>query len=158
VFNTIVVGVDGREGGRDALALGARMQRLFGGELFAVYAPPYDLFTCRDTNPDFESVMHLNASDLVENELDRSGVKAHTVALADGSPARALHKAAKWHDSDLIVVGSDTHGPIGRVLAGDVTLGTLHGARPVPGRRRTSPLCRAREGSRDDRRRLRRIA
>jgi nucleotide-binding universal stress UspA family protein len=128
VFNTIVVGVDGREGGRDALALGERMQRLFGGELFAVYAYPYDFFVNRSANPDFESVLHGNASDLVENELDRTGVKAHGVAVADGSPARALHKAAKWHDSDLIVVGSDHHGPIGRVVAGDVTLGTLHGA------------------------------
>jgi nucleotide-binding universal stress UspA family protein len=36
--------------------------------------------------------------------------------------------AAKWHDSDLIAVGSDHRGPIGRVLAGDVTAGTLHGA------------------------------
>ena len=50
------------------------------------------------------------------------------MAVPDGSPARALHEAAKRHDSDVIVVGSDQHGPIGRVLAGDVTLGTLHGA------------------------------
>lgn len=128
MFNTIVVGVDGREGGRDALALGDRLRRVFGGELVAVYAYPNDFFVTRAANPDFESVMHGNATDLVENELDRSGIKAHAVALADGSPARALHKAAKWHDSDLIVVGSDNHGPLGRVVAGDVTLGTLHGA------------------------------
>jgi nucleotide-binding universal stress UspA family protein len=128
VFNTIVIGVDGREGGRDALALGDRLRRVFGGELVAVYAYPNDFFAMRGVNPDFESVMHGNANDLVENELDRAGVKAHAVALSDGSPARALHKAAKWHDSQLIVVGSDHHGPIGRVVAGDVTLGTLHGA------------------------------
>jgi nucleotide-binding universal stress UspA family protein len=36
--------------------------------------------------------------------------------------------AAEWHGADLIVVGSDHHGPVGRVLAGDVTAGTLHGA------------------------------
>lgn len=129
MFKTIVVGVDGREGGRDALALGARLQGLFGGELIAVYAYPFDLFVTRGTTPDFESAMHGNASGLVEDELERTGVKAHGVALADSSPARALHKAATWHDSDLIVVGSDHHGPIGRVLAGNVTLSTLHGAR-----------------------------
>lgn len=128
MFNTIVVGVDGREGGRDALALGDRLRRVFGDELVAVYAYPYDFFVTRGINPDFESVMHGNANDLVENELDRTGIKAHAVALPDGSPARALHKAAKWHDSRLIVVGSDHHGPIGRVMAGNVTLGTLHGA------------------------------
>jgi nucleotide-binding universal stress UspA family protein len=60
--------------------------------------------------------------------LEHMGVDAKAVAMSDGSPARALHKAAKWHDAGVIVVGSDQHGPIGRVLAGDVTLGTLHGA------------------------------
>ena len=72
--------------------------------------------------------MHANASDMVAGELEHMGVNAKAVAMPDGSPARALHKAAKWHDSNVIVVGSDQHGPIGRVLAGDVTLGTLHGA------------------------------
>lgn len=128
MFTTIVVGVDGREGGRDALALGDRLRRVFGGELVAVYAYPNDFFITRGINPDFESVMHGNANDLVEDELDRTGIKAHAVALADGSPGRALHKAAKRHDSALIVVGSDHRGPIGRVVAGDVTLATLHGA------------------------------
>jgi nucleotide-binding universal stress UspA family protein len=128
VFNTIVVGVDGREGGRDALALGERLRAIFGGDLIAVNAYPYNFFGSRGTTADVETIMHANASDMVAGELERAGVKARAVALPDGSPARALHKAAKWHDSDVIVVGSDEHGPIGRVLAGDVTLGTLHGA------------------------------
>ena len=72
--------------------------------------------------------MHANANDMVAGELEHMGVDAQAVAMPDGSPARALHKAAKWHDSNVIVVGSDQRGPIGRVLAGDVTLGTLHGA------------------------------
>jgi nucleotide-binding universal stress UspA family protein len=129
VFNTIVVGVDGREGGRDALALAERLRQLFGGELVAVHAYHHDFFVSRGASPDFESVMHGNANDLVMDELERAGVAAHVVAMADGSPGRALHVAAKWHDSDLIVVGSAHRGPIGRVLAGDVTIGTLHGAR-----------------------------
>ena len=128
MFNSIVVGVDGREGGRDALALGARLRQLFGGELIAVYAYPYDFFVSRGAAPDFEGVMHRNADDLVTSEVERAGIAAHTVAVPDGSPGRALQMAAKWHESDLIVVGSDRHGPIGRVLAGDVTAGTLHGA------------------------------
>src|ERR671932_660856 len=36
MFNTIVVGVDGREGGRDALTLAGRLALLNGGELIAV--------------------------------------------------------------------------------------------------------------------------
>ena len=128
MFSTIVVGVDGREGGRDALALGERLRAIFGADLIAVNAYPYDFFVSRGPSPDFESIMHANASDMVAGELMRTGVNAQAVAVPDGSPARALHEVAKRHDSSVIIVGSDQRGPIGRVLAGDVTLGSLHGA------------------------------
>ena len=52
MFNEIIVGVDGGEGGRDALALAARLASLFGGELVAVHAYPYDLFSSRGTTPE----------------------------------------------------------------------------------------------------------
>ena len=129
MFSTVIVGVDGREGGRDALALGERLRAIFSGDLIAVNAYPYDWFVNRGDTADVESVMHSNADDMVAGELEHMGVNATGVAMPDGSPARALHKAAKRHDGSVIVVGSDQHGPIGRVLAGDVTLGTLHGAR-----------------------------
>jgi ABC-type sugar transport system substrate-binding protein len=51
VFNKIIVGVDGREGGRDAVALAARLASLFGGELVAVHAYPYELFSSRGRPP-----------------------------------------------------------------------------------------------------------
>jgi nucleotide-binding universal stress UspA family protein len=129
VFNKIIVGVDGSGGGRDALALAARLARLFDGELIAVHAYPYDLFARRGATPDLDNIMHGNAEDTIAIELERAGVEARTIALPDGSPGRALQLAAKRHHGDLIVVGSAHHGPIGRVLAGDVTMGTLHGAR-----------------------------
>ena len=128
MFNKIIVGVDGRQGGRDALALAARLASLFDGELVAVHAYPYDVFTSRGRTPDFETIMHGNAEDLLTEELERTYVAAHTAAMPDGSPGRALHLAAKRHHGSLIVVGSAHRGPIGRVLAGDVTMGTLHGA------------------------------
>jgi nucleotide-binding universal stress UspA family protein len=59
------------------------------------------------------------------------GVAWFATRVADGSPGRALHRAAEDHDGDLIVVGSAHHGRVVRVLAGDVTAGTLHGA-PCP--------------------------
>jgi nucleotide-binding universal stress UspA family protein len=128
VFNKIIVGVDGSEGGRDALALAARLASLFDGELVAVHAYPYDLFTGRGTTPEFETIMHGSAQDLLTDELERTHVTAHTAAMPDGSPGRALHLAAQRHHAGLIVVGSAHRGTIGRVLAGDVTMGTLHGA------------------------------
>ena len=95
MFNTIVVGVDGREGGRDALALGERLRRLFGGELVAVHAYSSELFVSRGASPDFETVMHGHAVDLVVGEMEAAGVEGHAVAMRNDSPGRALHAAAK---------------------------------------------------------------
>ena len=53
MFNTIVVGGDGSEGGRDALALGDRLRELFGRDLVAVHAYPNDFLTRRGNTPDF---------------------------------------------------------------------------------------------------------
>ena len=58
-------------------------------------------------------------------------MSARPFVVADGSPGRALHRAATAHGADLIVVGSAHRGRVGRVLAGDVAAGTLHGA-PCP--------------------------
>ena len=128
MFNKIIVGVDGRQGGRDALALAARLASLSGGELVAVHAYPYDVFTGRGATPDFETIMHGSAEYLLTEELERAHVAAHTAAMPDGSPGRALHLAAKRRHASLIVVGSAHRGTVGRVLAGDVTMGTMHGA------------------------------
>jgi nucleotide-binding universal stress UspA family protein len=48
-----------------------------------------------------------------------------------GSPARALHDAAEQLGAAVVVVGSTHRGRVGRVLAGDVAAGLLHGA-PCP--------------------------
>jgi nucleotide-binding universal stress UspA family protein len=75
--------------------------------------------------------MHGAAQETLDTELERAGVTSHAIATSDDSPGRALQRIAKREHGDLIVVGSAHRGPIGRVLAGDVTAGTLHGA-PCP--------------------------
>jgi nucleotide-binding universal stress UspA family protein len=131
MFKTIVVGIDGREGGRDALALAASLQRSFGSELIAVHAFPYDYYLSRSPDAELAEGMHDRALANVTSELEHTGVTARAVAIPDDSPGRALHLATIGHGGDLIVVGSAHRGRVGRVLAGDVTAGTLHGA-PCP--------------------------
>jgi nucleotide-binding universal stress UspA family protein len=131
MFKTIIVGVDAREGGRDALALASTLARLGGGELIAVHAYPYDYFVSRGAGAEFETAMHGAALETLEGELERTGVDARPVAVPDGSPGRALHLAARRNEGDLIVVGSTHRGALGRVLAGDATASALHGA-PCP--------------------------
>jgi len=131
MFKTIIVGVDAREGGRDALALADALARVSGGELVALHVYPYDYYVSRGASTGFEAAMHGAAMETLQGELKRTGIGARAFAVPDGSPGRALHLAAEREHADLIVVGSAHRGRIGRVLAGDVAAGTLHSS-PCP--------------------------
>jgi nucleotide-binding universal stress UspA family protein len=131
MFTKILVGVDARAGGRDALALADALAQLSGGELIALHAYPWDYYVSRGASSEFEGAMHGAAMETLEGELERAGVSARAIAVPDASPGRVLHLAAEREHADLIVVGSAHRGPIGRVLAGDVTAGTLHSS-PCP--------------------------
>jgi nucleotide-binding universal stress UspA family protein len=131
MFDPIVVGVDGREGGRDALALAGFLRATFGGRVIAVTAYPHDTFPVRATRLPYDGVVAHQAHTMLEREVRDAGVQAQAMALPDSSPARALHDVAEREQAALIVVGSDHQGAIGHVLAGDVTAGALYGA-PCP--------------------------
>jgi nucleotide-binding universal stress UspA family protein len=131
MFTTIVVGVDGRQGGRDALVLADRLRAAGTDELVAVQAYPYEYFVSRGSNADFEAVVREDVRKSLRAELEATGVDAQPAVVPDGSPARALHLAAERHRADLIVVGSSHRGRAGRVVAGDVSVSTMHGA-PCP--------------------------
>jgi nucleotide-binding universal stress UspA family protein len=131
MFKTIIVGIDGLDGGRDALALAGSLGGVFGSDLVAVHAFPLDNFLGRGADGEYEKVIHDRAVEVAREEVARAGVPARPFVVADGSPGRALHRAAVAHDAGLIVVGSAHRGRVGRVLAGDVAAGTLRGA-PCP--------------------------
>jgi nucleotide-binding universal stress UspA family protein len=127
MFSTMVVGVDGREGGRDALALA---QSLGGpkARLVLVNAYPYAPLPSRASSAAYDVALREATVKLLEDERERAGVDGDVKAIPDTSPVRALHRCAERERADLIVVGSSHHGPLGRVIAGDVATGTLHGA------------------------------
>ena len=131
VFNTIVVGVDGRQGGRDALHLAGRLAEAGGGELVAVRVFLYHHRPALTGSPAVEA-QRLTTQVALDSELaERRISTARTHVIGETSPARALHRIAERERADVLVVGSTHHGPVGRVLAGDVALGTLHGS-PCP--------------------------
>src|SRR5690242_1497398 len=131
MFTTIVVGVDGREGGRDALALAGRLALLDGGELIAVRVLPFDYYVSRAGSPPYSSLAEQDAKAELAHELEEAGVTARIRVLGDNSPARALHRVAEESRADMIVVGSTHHSRTGRVFAGDDAAGTVHGS-PCP--------------------------
>src|SRR5262249_58370681 len=56
MFKTIVVGVDGRDGGRDALALAGRLALVAGGDIVAVRALPLEYWVTRGGAPAYSAV------------------------------------------------------------------------------------------------------
>jgi nucleotide-binding universal stress UspA family protein len=129
MFDKTVVGVDDREGGRDALALAATLTRVGGGaELIAVRAYPYGPRPSRVSAGGYADDLRAEAGAGLERAIADSGVNARAVIVGDTSPARALHLVAEDEGADLLVVGSTHRGEIGRVLVGGVTAGVLHHA------------------------------
>jgi nucleotide-binding universal stress UspA family protein len=129
MFEKTVVGVDDREGGRDALALAATLTRVGGGaELIAVRAYPYGPQPSRASVGGYADDLRAESGAELERAIADSGVNARAVVVGDTSPARALHLVAEDEGADLLVVGSTHRGEMGRVLVGGVTAGVLHHA------------------------------
>ena len=61
-------------------------------------------------------------------EVAAASAGGEPVTVPSTSAARGLQDLAEKIDADLIVVGSASHGPIGRVLAGNTGLSLLHGS------------------------------
>jgi nucleotide-binding universal stress UspA family protein len=129
MFGKIIVGVDGTDGGRDAIAL-ARTLAGATARLVLVTAFPHDEVLNRATSRGYENLVR---EDVDAALLASAGddARCRIAAIADSSPARALHEEAERENADLIVVGSCRYGAVGRLLLGDVGRATLHGA-PCP--------------------------
>ncbi|HET7054283.1 MAG TPA: universal stress protein [Solirubrobacterales bacterium] len=123
----LLVGLDDREGGKDALELARVLSGredasalvvtvLHTGPLPREYAllPEEE---CREAETLFEEAREKLA-----------GVDVETRAYGGGSPAGILTTLAEREDFDAIVVGSPHRGAFGRVLVGSVATALLNGA------------------------------
>jgi nucleotide-binding universal stress UspA family protein len=125
-FKTAVVGVDGRNGGRDAIALAAALVAPGGRLVLAAVVRPRGAGKLGPLVADGD---RRAAAEMLESERARLGGAA-SIAVAVGSSVRdGLHRVVAAHDADLLVLGSTHRGPLGRVLLGDDASGTLDGAR-----------------------------
>lgn len=126
MFKKLIVGLDGLDGGADAFAL-ARMLAPDETDLVLVHAYPYEHEPSRASALDYDALIRGDAEKLLAEAAPQDR-PATLLAVGDLSPARALHHAAEEQDADLIVIGSCRRSAIGRVLVGDVSRSTLHGA------------------------------
>lgn len=128
MFERVIAGFDGYDGGRDAVFLADRLRprqltvvMAYGAK--AVIAPTAALTYWDDGRAD--------AQRRVAAACDELGVTARQHVVADLSPAHALHDQAAEDHADLLVIGSSHRGRLGRLLVGDVGTSVLLDA-PCP--------------------------
>lgn len=117
MFDHIIAGFDGRDGGRDAIALAAALapRRLTVAMAYGpgtLVAPAMGAGRWAELEADAERRLGSACAAL--------GAGAEMVAVADTSAARALQQVASDGAADLLVVGSAHRGRAGRLLLGDV--------------------------------------
>jgi len=115
MFKNVLVGVDGRPNGRDAIALAAQLIDA-DGELAFVHV--------HLDEPAAREESHT----LLEQELTAVDLEAKLLSVASRSPGRGLHEQVEQQGADLLVVGSCSHGTFGRAMLGDDTRAALNGA------------------------------
>ncbi len=127
MFRNVLVGVDGRPTGRDAIALALAL------------AEPEAKITLAHVHNDVLSPLHAAVPGVVSTEREASrkllehesrvaGVSAELESIVAMSPGAGLHRQAEEQGADLLVVGSCSHGAIGRAMLGNDTRAALNGA------------------------------
>ncbi len=131
MYSDVIIGFDGTEPGRDALAFGRRLAAATGARPTVVCVHP---FLAHSTDSSAEEVINTGFRDGAERTLEEARAALEDVAgatfrtIADGSPARALHRAAEDVDAALIVLGSTHRSRLGRVMPGTTADQILHAA------------------------------
>jgi nucleotide-binding universal stress UspA family protein len=126
MYANVVVGIDGRSGGRDAAALASTLAAnaaLTFAHVRVVAAVP-----SRGSPGVYDAAEHERSSEILERERGLGRPDTDTVSRAATSVGAGLHDVAEGCASDLIVVGSCHRSAVGRVLVGDDARSVLHHA------------------------------
>ncbi len=116
MFKNVLVGVDGRQGGRDAVALASLL------------ADTDRKLTLAHVHGSEVAEELKDVHELLERERAEADVKAELLSVVSASPGRGLHEQAEELGADLLVVGSCGRGVFGRAMLGDDTRAALNGA------------------------------
>jgi nucleotide-binding universal stress UspA family protein len=127
MFKNVLVGVDGRPNGRDAIALAARLTDP-DGKLTLAHVHSGELRPVHAVTPGLLAEERDASAKLLEQERADANVKAELLSIVAMSPGGGLHQQADEQQADLLVVGSCSRGAFGRAMLGDDTRGALNGA------------------------------
>lgn len=132
----VIVGVDGGDRARDAIALATQLAADFPGPLLAVYVHTLEELDLLMTGTRVEEVEAIVAAD-AEAKLEAVRALAAEMGVADvglrkdSSAAAGLHEEAAARGAALVVLGSSNRSMVGRVLPGGTAERLLSGS-PVP--------------------------
>jgi len=119
----IVVGIDGSECSREALAWAAEQARLTGLRLVAVttweWPNTYGYPVAWSENVSFEDDARLILEESVEKTLGPDAKDTVTLVVVHGHPAPTLLKESE--EASLLVVGSRGHGEFAGMVLGSVS-------------------------------------
>lgn len=126
MFQNVLIGTDGRQGGRDATALAVLLADP-GARFTLVNVYGAGLMPGRGAALLLASECRL-AEEMLARERDAVGIDAAIEPCADHSIGRGLKRRATTLGADLIVVGRSRHAGIGRFALGDDASSALNGA------------------------------
>jgi nucleotide-binding universal stress UspA family protein len=127
MFKNVLVGVDGRPTGRDAIALASRL--IAGdGKMTLAHVHSGQLRPSRAIAPGMVREEREASEKLLEGERAAAEVNADLISVVALSPGGGLHQQAEDQSADLLVVGSSSRGILGRAMLGDDTRAALNGA------------------------------
>jgi nucleotide-binding universal stress UspA family protein len=131
-MTTIIVGVENLDRSIGAVEFARRLALAAEARLILATAYRHDGLPSQAVYAEPQRRLRERAEDLLAlMQVEAGDVAAETRAIADSSPARALHALAEHEQAALIVIGSSHRGNVGRVLAGTTADRLLHGS-PCP--------------------------
>jgi nucleotide-binding universal stress UspA family protein len=126
MFTSVIVGVDGRAGGRAAITVGGLLSSPDARMTLAhVYGTDWPH---ADAGRGSLTAQRRESEALLKHERRLAGITAELVATASPTVARGLHELVDRVRADLLVLGSCHHGRVGRVMLGEDTKAALFGA------------------------------
>jgi nucleotide-binding universal stress UspA family protein len=125
----LVVGVDGSDRSRDALALAARLAN-DAQDVLMVHVHPYGPLSTLVPDSEYETLVRGVAESTLAAVQDTLGpdVRRELRLVSDASPAAGVQAVAEQAGASLIVMGSSHRSGLNRVFAGSIAESVLTGA------------------------------
>lgn len=123
----VLVGYDGSEGGRDAVALAVALADPDAAFLLVDVIPPVGIFTMHPRLLEDEEPPQSRGF-FVEALEELAGREVETRTYIANSAAHVMTELAEQEDFDLIAIGHCYPGVVGRILLGSTGQGLTHGA------------------------------